>query len=1117
MNVPEDIFAGAGEMRALMRSFDWGNTPLGVVENWPPSLRTAVGILLNSPYPIFICWGSQFIKFYNDNYIPFLAEYHPQALGKPFAEVCPEMWSKMGSMLEKIKKTGEAACSENMQLSTYRNKYRKEVCITFSYSPIWDESNQVGGIFISCTETTQNVLRQVSLPEQQFQESQHLLQQITDTIPGILYIYDLLENRNVYVNQQISDLLGYTPQQIQEMGEMLFPQLVHPEDLIKFPDHIAQFHSLQEGEVLELEYRMRRVNGEWCWFSGRATVFSRNTDGSPRQILGTAYDISKRKQALSDLQLQKERFELAAAAVNCLIYDWNLQTNLVERTDGLTRIFGYLSEEAEPTPDWWSSVIHPEDLPLVKEKAFAQLVNQNRYEVEYRVRCKNNQYLDVIDQGFVIKDSQGNSVRMVGTTTNISDRKQLEVALQRSQAKLDDILNSAIAAIISYRVFADGSWESEYFSAGCEKVFGFTAAELTENHHLWMSRVLPEDLALLLPNRYQDIFAGRTNLMEYRFQHKDGTWRWISDIMTSRYEPECNCWIATAVATDVTERNQLLGDVQQRASQLRGLTEASLAMNSVLSIEQVLQVVTEQARIIIGAHQSITTMVIEGNWRKPIHVVSFSDKYAQWQDYKPNFDICQIYPQICQMNQVLRMTETELILDPQWMKFNQEMENHPPMRGLLVAPLIRRDGVNIGVIQLSDKYFRDFTEADADILVQLAQMASVAIENSRLYEAEQNARTQAESANRIKDEFLAVLSHELRSPLNPIVGWSKLLRSRKLDQKTTDRALETIERNAKLQTELIEDLLDVSRILQGKLTLNVGSIDLKSIIKAAIETVHLAAEAKSIQIKTLFQSNISLISGDPNRLQQVIWNLLSNAVKFTPNGGQVEIELEQIGSFVLLRVSDTGKGIQPDFLPYIFDYFRQENSSTTRKFGGLGLGLAIVRHLVELHGGIVQADSPGEGKGATFTVQLPVKQTTLETKLETKNSESNIKLDGVRALVVEDQADTRELIVTLLEQANARVLPVASAQEALQVLAQSEIDILLSDIGMPDIDGYMLIREIRNHPNQKINRVPAIALTAYVGEFNQKQALKAGFQKHLSKPVEPVELIALVANLVNNS
>jgi PAS domain S-box-containing protein len=982
MNVPEEIFAGGGELAALMRSFDWRSTPLGVVENWPPSLCTTVSILLNSSCPMFICWGSKFIKLYNDSYIRVLGEKHSQALGKPLAEVCPELWSALGPMLQEVWETGKPSFSEELQLLVHHNNYQEEMYIKFSSVPIWDEKTQLGGIFVSCTETTENVIGQ-RLPE-----SQNLLS-------------------------------------------------------------------------------------------------------------------------------RQERFELAASAVNCLIYDWSIETNLVERSDGLTRIFGYLPEEAEPTRDWWTSLIHPEDLPLVTEQLLSQLANQNRYAVEYRVLCKNNQYLYVTDQGFVIRDSEGNPIRVVGTTTDISDRKQLEVALKFSQAKLNDILNSAIAAIISYRVFVDSSWEYEYFSAGCEKVFGFSAAELTANRHLWMTQVLPEDLARLLPIRYQDIFACRTSSMEYRFQHKNGTWRWISDIMASRYEIESNSWIVSSVATDITERHELLADVQQRAAQLRGLAEASLAMNSVLSIEQVLQIVTEQARIIIGTHQSVTSMVTEGNGKKPMYVVSFSDKYAQWKDYQPSFNIGKIYPQVFEINQPLRMTQTELILDPQWIEFNQEIKNHPPMRGLLVAPLIRRDGTNIGLIQLSDKQFSDFNEADLDILVQLAQIASVAIENSRLYKAEQNARTQAESANRIKDEFLAVLSHELRSPLNPIVGWSKLLRTRIFDRKTTDRALETIERNAKLQTQLIEDLLDVSRILQGKLTLNVCPVDLKSIIEAANETVHLAAEAKSIQIQTVFQPNISLIPGDPNRLQQVIWNLLSNAVKFTPNGGQVKIELEQIGGFILIRVSDTGKGIQPDFLPYIFDYFRQENSSTTRKFGGLGLGLAIVRHLVELHGGIVQADSLGQGKGASFTVQLPVKSTNLKAKLPSKNSESKVNLNGVRALVVEDQADTRELIVTLLTEARAEVIAVTSAEEALQVLNQSEIDILLSDIGMPEIDGYMLIKQIRNHSNKKVNQILAIALTAYAGEINQQKALQAGFQKHIAKPFEPIELMTLVANLVN--
>nr|WP_277877176.1 MULTISPECIES: ATP-binding protein [unclassified Leptolyngbya] len=389
---------------------------------------------------------------------------------------------------------------------------------------------------------------------------------------------------------------------------------------------------------------------------------------------------------------------------------------------------------------------------------------------------------------------------------------------------------------------------------------------------------------------------------------------------------------------------------------------------------------------------------------------------------------------------------------------------------------------------------------------------------------EQTARAEAESANRIKDEFLAVLSHELRSPLNPILGWAKLLRTQKLSESKTAQALETIERNAKLQSELIEDLLDVSRILQGKLSLNTVPVNLSTMIQAAIETVQLAAEAKSIAIEVTLEPQISQVLGDSNRLQQVVWNLLSNAVKFTPAGGKVEVRLESnegdhtedsssFTRYAQITVTDTGRGIHPDFLPHVFECFRQADSATTRKFSGLGLGLAIVRHLVELHGGIVQADSPGEGLGATFTVRLPLMATPLIPKGETQPSIA-ANLNGLQILVVDDDTDTREFVAFVLEQAGASILTAASASEAFTTLMQSQPHLLLSDIGMPDIDGYMLIRQIRALPPEQGSTIPAIALTAFAGEMNQQQALAAGFQKHLSKPIEPDRLISTIASLV---
>jgi CheY-like chemotaxis protein/two-component sensor histidine kinase len=329
-----------------------------------------------------------------------------------------------------------------------------------------------------------------------------------------------------------------------------------------------------------------------------------------------------------------------------------------------------------------------------------------------------------------------------------------------------------------------------------------------------------------------------------------------------------------------------------------------------------------------------------------------------------------------------------------------------------------------------------------------------------------------------------------------------------------------------LQSELIEDLLDVSRILQGKLNLNVTSINLSSIIRAAMETVRLAAEAKSIKVRANLEPEVGLVYGDSTRLQQVIWNLLSNAVKFTPKGGQVSIRLERLDSCAHITVSDTGQGIEPDFLPYVFEYFRQANATTTRKFGGLGLGLAIVRHLVELHGGTVRVESLGAGQGATFVVQLPLMPTPLKANPDERSAlrssaslspELSLDLNGIKILVVDDETDTRELVAFLLEQQGAQVSAVTSAHEALLALTQATPDVLLSDIGMPNMDGYMLIQQVRTLAPEQGGQIPAIALTAYAGETNQQQVIAAGFQKHISKPIEPEVLVQAIAHLVRST
>jgi len=386
---------------------------------------------------------------------------------------------------------------------------------------------------------------------------------------------------------------------------------------------------------------------------------------------------------------------------------------------------------------------------------------------------------------------------------------------------------------------------------------------------------------------------------------------------------------------------------------------------------------------------------------------------------------------------------------------------------------------------------------------------------------EQAARAEAEAANRAKDDFLTMLSHELRTPLNAVYGWAAMLQTGQVDETTRSKAIETIMRNANVQVQLIDDLLDVSRIASGKLRLELQNVELGSVIDAAADTVRPAALAKGIRLDVVREPRVGPITGDPDRLQQVVWNLLSNAVKFTPREGRVQALLRRVNSRVEIVVSDTGPGIPADFLPFVFERFRQGDSSSTRPHGGLGLGLTLVKHLVELHGGAVTAESPGAGHGATFTVKLPV-SVTLVPAAGTATPASlpallpvapTARLEGLRVLVVDDDVDGLNLVSAMLRRAGATVAVGRSAAEGFDHFVAEPPDVLISDIEMPGEDGYALIRRIRGLEPGRGGRVPAIALTAYGRREDRLHAISAGFSMHVPKPVDPAELVTLVASL----
>ncbi|MGK3990906.1 response regulator [Sorangium sp. So ce136] len=551
--------------------------------------------------------------------------------------------------------------------------------------------------------------------------------------------------------------------------------------------------------------------------------------------------------------------------------------------------------------------------------------------------------------------------------------------------------------------------------------------------------------------------------------------------------------------------------LRAHAEQLQRLNRAALTINSALSLDAMVAAITEAARDVTGAHQAMTVVKLE---RQPGErartAVSLSERYATFQQESPPPIAGRLSAFVCGRNRPLRMTQRELSQHPEWL---DDCGNTPAPRGYLAVPLTAADGQNIGCIQLSDRRDGEFSDDDETVLVQLAQLASIAIQNC--------VHAEAREANRMKDEFLATLSHELRSPLNAILGWTHLLRSEPFDEQRVSHGLEVIERNVAAQTKLIEDLLDVSRVATGKLRISAAPMALASVVEVAIDAIRPVAEAKRLTIDVSLDPALE-VNGDADRLQQVVSNLMSNALKFTRPGDHILVSLRRAGAHAELTVRDTGEGIAPDFLPFVFERFRQADSTSRRSHAGLGIGLSLVRHIVEAHGGSVVAESQGLQKGSTFVVRLPLlgaERSALAAPLREARSralaasEATSDLGGLHVLLVEDDADARELLQEVLSQHRAEVTAVASASEALAAFVAARPHVLVSDIAMPGEDGYELIRAIRQRPPHAGGDLPALALTAYARKEDQKRALDAGFHMHATKPIEPAALVAAVASL----
>jgi signal transduction histidine kinase/ActR/RegA family two-component response regulator len=573
---------------------------------------------------------------------------------------------------------------------------------------------------------------------------------------------------------------------------------------------------------------------------------------------------------------------------------------------------------------------------------------------------------------------------------------------------------------------------------------------------------------------------------------------------------------------DITTHKRTEESLREETRILEVLNRTGASLASELDLQALLQTVTDAATQVTGAQFGafFYNSTDEDGDAYMLFTLSGAPREA-FQDFghpraTPLFDPTFKGEAPIRLDDVLK--------DPRYGQMAPHLgipSGHPPVRSYLAVPVISRSSEVIGGLLFGHAQPGQFTARHERLVVAIAAQGAIAIDNARLYESERSARSAAERMSDMKDRFLANLSHELRTPLNAVLGWAQILRRGVKDEVDLKNGLEAIERSARVQSQLIGDLLDTSRITSGKVRLDVQPLGPISFIDAAIETMRPAAEAKGIRLLSILDPVAGPVAGDPARLQQVMWNLLSNAIKFTPKDGRVQVMLERVNSHIEISVSDTGIGIKPEFVPHLFERFQQGDLSTTKAYGGLGLGLSIVKQLVELHGGTVRASSPGQDQGATFSIYLPitaVRQTSpAEERLHPEAPIPNmvpfeqVDLSGVKVLVVDDEQDARDLIKRLLSDCAADVLTAATAGEAMTLMELERPDILVSDIGMPDVDGYGLLKLVRAFEKDGTTKMPAVALTAFARSEDRIRALRAGFVAHVAKPIEPSELLATIA------
>ncbi len=907
--------------------------------------------------------------------------------------------------------------------------------------------------------------------------------------------------------------------------------LLHPDDAERA--RVAVEHAIQTRTDYDIEYRLINGTGERSVSARGRGVYT--PDGAVSGMLGVVQDITEQLRTREALRAQADTIRDSEERYRAFIQHssegiWRLEFSppidislpvdaqvaaayrdgrFAECNAVMARMYGLTSPDdlVGKTLDFMLPASDP------AARAYLASIIEAGYrvaDVESKERDAdgNTKYFSNSMTGVVI---DGRLHRMWGSQRDVSERKEAE----RAQAYLAAIVGSADDAIIAKDL--NGIIQSA--NAAAERVFGYPAAELVGNPVLML---IPPERRGEEDHILAQLRAGkRVDHFETVRRRKDGRLIDVSLTISPVRDATGAIIGASKIARDITdakaadrERVRLL---EENAAITTALNEVGAIVASDLDRDKVVQAVTDAATELTAAEFGafFYNVVNEAGESYTLYTISGVPREAFSKFPMPRNT--EVFEPTFKGTGVVR--SGDITKDPRYghnPPHHGMPPGHLPVRSYLAVPVKGRSGSVIGGLFFGHSAADRFTDVHERLAVGISSWASVALENARMYAA-------AQEASRLKDDFLASLSHELRTPLNAILGYARMLRTGILGRERYDKGIETIERNATSLTQMVEDVLDISRIVSGKIRLNVQPVEFPDIVRRAVDAVTPAADAKSVRVETVLDPQAAPVSGDPERLQQILWNLLSNAVKFTGKGGKVQVRLERVNSHVEVAVSDTGIGIAPEFLPHVFERFRQADSGIARAHGGLGLGLSIAKQLTEMHGGTIEAASGGLGTGATFRVKLPlmiVHPTRDESERVHPRSSAGLStigtgdLQGVHVLAVDDDADALSLLSELLNAAGARVSAAHSAEEALRQLDTEPPSVLVSDLGMPHVDGFALIEQVRRHRNPIVRRLPAAALTAYARSDDRMKALRAGFQIHLAKPIDPAELVTTVAALV---